>query len=238
MRKANVELAVVMPVYNEQATIRQTVMDWELLLQQFGVNYEFHIYDDGSADDTPKLLRELAAANRKLIPHFQARAGYGPTALRGCRENAAAKWIFLTDSGCEASFRNFGRLWGMRRTYYFIVARRRRTLTIEHFIISAISSLTVRLLFARGIVDVNSPCRLMFSDAFRDIFMQIPERTYAPNLIISGEACRRQIALHELQIDSYNPKPGAGYYTKNITWATAFKTFWQTACFRLSHLLD
>lgn len=236
MDKNIVELALVMPVYNEQATIMQTVTDWEYLLKQLGINYEFHIYDDGSQDRTPQILKELAAGKPKIIVHFQSRSGHGPTSLLGCRENAAAKWIFLTDSGSEASFKNFGRMWGMRRTYYFIVARRKRKLAIERFIISTFSSIIIKLLFGRGIYDVNSPCRLMFCDAFRDIFQRIPPDTYAPNLIITGEACHRQIALHELQIDSYNIKTGSGYYTKDITLTTAFKVLGQTIMFRLKNL--
>ncbi len=236
MDKNIVELAVVMPVYNEQEIIRRTVTEWEYLLKQLDINYEFHIYDDGSKDNTPKILKELAAANPKIIPHFQPMTGHGPASLLGCRENSAARWIFLTDSGSDASFKNFGRMWGMRRTYYFIVARRKRTLGIEHFIISTICSIIIKILFGRGIFDVNSPCRLMFCHAFRDIFQMIPENTYAPNLIITGEACRRQIALCELQIDSYHAKPGSGYYTKDITLITAFKALFQTIMFRLKNL--
>ena len=238
MDKNIVELALVMPVYNEQGIIRQTVTDWEYLLKQLDINYEFHIYDDGSGDDTPKILKELAAANPKIIPHFRSRTGHGPTSLLGCRENSDAKWIFLTDSGSDASFKNFGRMWGMRRTYYFILARRKRTLTIEHFIISTISSIIIKILFGRGVFDVNSPCRLMFCHAFRDIFQKIPGDTYAPNLIISGEACRRQIALCELQIDSYHAKPGSGYYAKDVTWTTVFKVLYQTIMFRLKNFVN
>jgi glycosyltransferase involved in cell wall biosynthesis len=236
MDKDIVELALVMPVYNEQEIIRQTVTDWEYLLKQLDINYEFHIYDDGSEDNTPKILKELAGANPKIIPHFQARAGHGPTSLLGCRENSGAKWIFLTDSGNDASFKNFGRMWGMRRTYYFIAARRKRTLKIEHFIISALSGIIIKILYGRGIADANSPCRLMFCNAFRDIFQNIPENTYAPNLIITGEACRRQIALYELQIDSYHTKAGSGYYARDITLTTAFKALYQTILFRIKSL--
>jgi glycosyltransferase involved in cell wall biosynthesis len=236
MDKHIVELALVMPVYNEQETISKNVTDWEYLLKQLDINYEFHIYDDGSTDNTSKIIKELADSNPKITPHFKANTGHGPTSLLGCRENSSAKWIFLTDSGSDASFKNFGRMWGMRRTYYFIVARRKRTLRIEHFIISSLSSIIIKLLYGRGVFDVNSPCRLMFCNAFRDIFQKIPENTYAPNLIITGEACRRQIALCELQIDSYHVKPGSGYNTKDITFTTAFKVLYQTIMFRLKNL--
>ena len=236
MDKHIVELALVMPVYNEQETISKTVTDWEYLLKQLDINYEFHIYDDGSTDNTSKIIKDLAASNPKIAPHFKANTGHGPTSLLGCRENASAKWIFLTDSSNDASFKNFGRMWGMRRTYYFIVAKRKRTLSIEHLIISSLSSIIITLLFKHGIFDVNSPCRLMFCNAFRDIFQKIPEDTYSPNLIITGEACRRQIAMHEMQIETSKTKSKSGYYTKDITLTTAFKVLYQTIMFRLKNL--
>jgi glycosyltransferase involved in cell wall biosynthesis len=235
MEKKIVELALIMPVYNEQEIIRKTVTEWIALLEQLNINYEFHIYDDGSEDKTPAILKELASVTPKIILHFNPKTGYGPTLIRGCRENAAAEWIFLTDSSNDADPKSFGRMWSMRRSYYFIVGKRKRKLEIKHFTLSLISSMLIKIFYGRGLSDVNSPCRLMFCDVFRETFQKIPDDAYAPNLILSGEACRRQIAMHELKIDSYHAQPGPAYYFRDISLKTACKVFCEIIRFRIKN---
>jgi glycosyltransferase involved in cell wall biosynthesis len=235
MEENNVELALVMPVYNEQEIIQRTVTEWIALLEQLNINYEFHIYDDGSEDRTPQILKELASANPKIIPHFNPKTGYGPALIRGCRDNAAAKWIFLTDSSNDADPKSFGRMWGMRRSYYFIVGKRKRKLSVKHFTLSLFSSILIKILYGRGLSDVNSPCRLMLCDVFRETFQKLPDDTIAPNVIISGEACRRQIAMHELKIDSYHAKSGSGHYLKDLSMKTVWKVLHETIRFRIKN---
>ena len=56
-------ISIVMPAYNAAGTIRdsiqsifaQTVKDWELI-----------VIDDGSKDDTTRILEELAAVDKRI----------------------------------------------------------------------------------------------------------------------------------------------------------------------------
>lgn len=53
------ELAIVMPVYNEQASIRKVVREWFEEIQNWTENFVFLVIDDGSKDRTLDILQTL-----------------------------------------------------------------------------------------------------------------------------------------------------------------------------------
>ncbi|MEJ7708627.1 MAG: glycosyltransferase [Pyrinomonadaceae bacterium] len=50
------DLAVVMPVYNEQECIVDVVKSWRDVLANLNINYEIIVLNDGSNDDTGQAL--------------------------------------------------------------------------------------------------------------------------------------------------------------------------------------
>lgn len=58
--------SVLLPVYNAQATVRSAVRSIQL---QTLANFECIIIDDGSTDETPHILRELARGDGRLRIH-------------------------------------------------------------------------------------------------------------------------------------------------------------------------
>ena len=94
-----VELSVVLPAHNEQATIEQVVYEVHDVLDQSGVASEIIVVNDGSVDRTGQILHALAKTISmvRLIEHHPGR-GYGG-ALRAGFDEALGKWIafFPTD---------------------------------------------------------------------------------------------------------------------------------------------
>ena len=46
------KLSVIFPIYNEQKTIKKTLIEWKNLLDKLSINYEMIIAEDGSTDNT------------------------------------------------------------------------------------------------------------------------------------------------------------------------------------------
>src|SRR5262245_48688060 len=95
-----------MPVYNEEATIRDVVIDWDRELDALDVGHEVRVYGDGSRDGTGRERPHVVAV------HHPNR-GHGPTILRGYRE-ARGDWVFQVDSDDEMSPRSFPTVWARR----------------------------------------------------------------------------------------------------------------------------
>ncbi len=184
------ELAVVMPVYNEQDCIASVVQSWYNLLLESGIDFLMITIDDGSRDATGQALEGIANDRIRVI--HQTNRGHGPTILSGYREaTRLAQWVFQCDSDDEMPPEAFPPLWQARRQYEAVFGyRQARRQSMGRKFISLCSRATVRLAFGKGVRDVNTPYRLMRSDVLRPIVDRIPPDMFAPNVIISGALAR------------------------------------------------
>ena len=86
-----------MPVYNEQATL-QMVLD-RVLAVGYGVDVELIIVDDGSSDDTAKILAAQTDPRITLLPHA-VNAGKG-AAVRTAAQAATGDYLIMCDADLE-----------------------------------------------------------------------------------------------------------------------------------------
>ncbi|MCJ7738620.1 MAG: glycosyltransferase, partial [Anaerolineae bacterium] len=68
-------LSVFLPAYNEANNVREAVEGVASVLQMLDYDYEIIVVNDGSQDDTGKLVREMIPdiANLRLEEHFPNR---------------------------------------------------------------------------------------------------------------------------------------------------------------------
>lgn len=231
----NIELAIVMPVYNEQGAIGNVVKKWHEELSKHKIKFELHTYNDGSKDNTKQILDELAKQYHTLRVHHKTNSGHGPTILLGYRENSHIPWVFQTDSDDELPPDSFILLWDKRNDYDFLIGSRcERNQPKPRKIISAISRSTVRLFYKKGVHDVNSPYRLMRTERLKTLFQLIPENTFAPNVIISGMAGLRKLRIFQIEVPHQNRKTGEVSIKKWKLFKVSLRSFRQTIAFRFS----
>lgn len=232
------KLAIIMPGYNEEESIGSVLDKWKAALDRLNIEYAIHPYDDGSSDDTGRIIREKAERSRgTIIAHSKPNSGHGPTILQGYREAAenGYDWVFQVDSDDEMGPESFAELWENREKYDFLVGiRDGRKQAFARKLISAVSRLSVRLFYGKGIWDVNSPYRLMRVSAFRDIWKSIPEDTFAPNVIISGMAAQKKLRSFEMKVPQKDRQTGEVSLKKWKLFKSAAKSFAQTIEFALS----
>lgn len=235
-------LAVVIPVYNEEAVIETVLRKWIEALDALKINYRIHVYNDGSKDSTSE---KLAACEKlfggRLAVHEKKNSGHGPTILKGYRENGSAYcWIFQTDSDDEMSPVHFHELWERRGEYDFVTGRRdQRKQNLSRAAVSFLSRWTVRLFYGGNTVwDVNSPYRLMRSEAFAPLFEVIPPDTFAPNVVVSGYVALNRLRFLEINVPQTNRKTGCVSIRKWKLFKASVKSFCQTVriAFRIRRL--
>jgi len=181
------DVAVVMPVYNERECIEGVLRSWLEVLEGTGADFLMIVLNDDSTDGTEEILARFEDNPHCRIVN-KPNSGHGPTILKGyALAVQLAEWVFQCDSDDEMEARHFVELWARRDDYDALFGvRRGRTQNVTRALVSAVSRLTVRVLFGSGVTDVNTPFRLIRAHLLGRIVEQIPLDTFAPNVIISG----------------------------------------------------
>lgn len=86
--------SVIMPTYNHAEWLRGSV---ESVWNQTWTDWELVLVDDGSTDETPRILRELSAADERIVTLRQDNAGAPAASDRGIA-CARGRWLARLDS--------------------------------------------------------------------------------------------------------------------------------------------
>jgi glycosyltransferase involved in cell wall biosynthesis len=87
-------VSVVMSVFNDAAYLRRAI---DGILSQTGVDLEFIIVDDGSSDESPRILAEYAARDHRVRVIRQDNAGLTRALITGCSA-ASGEFIARQDA--------------------------------------------------------------------------------------------------------------------------------------------
>jgi glycosyltransferase involved in cell wall biosynthesis len=224
-----VELAVVIPVYNEHEIITEVIKDWNTVLEPLSISYSLNLYNDGSKDNSLEKLKNAQARypNIKIVDKLNS--GHGPTILQGYLDNLNAVWIFQADSDNEISAKHFIQFWNARNNYDLLIGyRRNREAPLPRKIITSFTGLVVRLWYGKGIKDVNCPYRLMRVEKFKNLVKKIPKDTFAPNVIVSGVAAKEKWAIKIIEVPVQNRLTGEVSIKRLKLLKATIKSFYQT----------
>jgi len=199
MHSEHPQLLVVLPVYNEEASIRAVVRPWFEILEKEVGDFLMLAIDDGSTDHTPHLLAGLA---EEFGPRFEFRSrpnlGHGQTCMEGYREavTRGIPHVFQIDSDgqCDPVF--FPEFWKRRDQYDVIYGDRKRKDGVRRVVVSAILRQSLRFGFGVDCEDPNVPYRLMNTAACREVIAKIPPHFHLANIALAVELKRRPGIRH------------------------------------------
>ena len=89
------KLSVIIPAFNEAKTIKQTLEK----INSVDIDKEIIVIDNGSRDETDKILRNINYGNLKVI-HFISNRGKGGAILAGL-SNATGEFVIVQDADLE-----------------------------------------------------------------------------------------------------------------------------------------
>lgn len=231
------QLIVIMPVYNEAEVIERVAKEWLAMLDGLNVPYRLHIANDGSTDRTQEVLDNLTHPSLE-ISHARNR-GHGPTILRAYRvAGGRSSWIFQTDSDGELPSEHFPLFWKQRHHADIVIGyRQNRDSPPGRRFITRVLRWILHLFYGKGIRDGNCPYRLMRSEAFRPLFDQLPEDTFAPNVLISGYSALSKLTIVELPVRHSPRQTGVCSIQRGKLLKAALRSARQTMVFRF-HKVD
>ena len=184
-----VELMVVMPVYNEQASIRKVVREWFEEISNWTSRFVFLVIDDGSKDDSLVVLSELQQQfGSRLEIITRDNRGHGQTCLQGYRLACERQVPFVlqldSDGQCDPQY--FFRFWRLRDRHDVIYGRRaRRDDGMRRILASLVLKIVLVLETQTWCVDANVPYRMMRTSVLPPILARISESFFLANVALA-----------------------------------------------------
>ncbi|MBI4641881.1 MAG: glycosyltransferase family 2 protein [Candidatus Tectomicrobia bacterium] len=160
-------VSVVIPAYNEESSIGQTISEIVGTMDGSGIEYEIIVVDDGSTDNTYQVIKEIAGRNGKMkIVRHPENLGYGKAIVDGIKVSTY-DIIGITDADGTYPVKKFPELLSYMDRYDMVVGARQGREYWE----SSVKSFA-RMFFhwlceftvGRKIADVNSGFRVFRKD--------------------------------------------------------------------------
>ncbi|MGA2041075.1 MAG: glycosyltransferase family 2 protein [Bryobacteraceae bacterium] len=209
-------LTVVMPSYNEEQIIEDSVREWhgEVVARIPGA--ELVVIDDCSTDATGSILDRLShelPGVRSI--HQQQNGGHG-RALRHGFQHLSKEFVFQTDSDRQHKPAEFWRLWEIRENYDFVFGvRSQRADGVLRVVITHAMRLLIWALWRVWIRDANCPYKLMRSSALDQVLSHIPEDSFIPMVMVSIMARKMDFRFTEVPV-THLPRRGGTQSLKGI----------------------
>ncbi|HXS37268.1 MAG TPA: glycosyltransferase family 2 protein [Flavipsychrobacter sp.] len=189
------DLVVVIPVYNEQECIEEVITSWGDFLTGYlkTTTFKLLLINDGSKDNTPTILDQLANRLSYLQVVHQKNGGHGNAVLNGYHESLKynPQWVFQVDSDNQFLPADFPKLWESREKSNFILGyRKKRYDDANRLVITRIVRVINLLFFGVFITDSNVPYRLIKGDYLPKLLNALHGQPFAPNIFLSVLAKR------------------------------------------------
>ncbi|MGD0279239.1 MAG: glycosyltransferase family 2 protein [Smithella sp.] len=182
------KLYIVMPSYNEEGVIAKVVDEWHAIVESVGNGSKLAIFNDGSKDNTVRILENIKNKYPDLIVINKQNTGHGPTCTFAYKYAVAenADWIFQTDSDGQTKSSDFWHFWEKRSVYDFIIGyRAKRGDGCARRFISRTLMLALFVIFNVVVKDANTPFRLMKVDRLRRYIPVVPDNFFLPNTLLT-----------------------------------------------------
>jgi glycosyltransferase involved in cell wall biosynthesis len=195
-------LSVFFPCYNEQENIRSVYESASKVLGQMGVDYELILVDDGSADQTPRIVDAIAAADPRVrVIHHPTNLGYGSALQSGFRA-ATKTFVFYTDGDGQFDLNELPPLLPLMKQYDIVSCfRLNRQEGLSRKFNAWCWTRLVCLLFRMELKDINCAFKLFK----RRIFDGLELRSTGAliNAEILARATRRGYAITQVRVHHF-----------------------------------
>ena len=215
-------LFIIIPAYNEQDNIKQVVNDWYPVVEKYGTGSRLVVIDDGSRDDTFKILAKMSETKPLLTALTKPNAGHGATVLYGYKYalDNGADYVFQTDSDGQTLPSEFEPFWKAKDRYDITIGyRNKRRDGLSRIFVTKVLRLVVYLCFKVYVLDANTPYRIMSAKTLRDNLKYIPDDFFLTNVALAAIYKKRRQKVHFIPI-SFRPRQGG---VNSINFMKIFK---------------
>lgn len=205
-------LYIVIPAYNEQENIGNVIKDWYSVVEKYNGDglSRIVVIDDGSKDDTYKIVKDMAEERPLLEVVTKANSGHGGTVLYGYTYAVehGADYVFQTDSDGQTLSTEFDSFWDLRKQYDMVIGNRSsREDGASRVFVTKVLKLVIRLCFGVSLTDANTPFRLMKAEVLKEQLKLVPEDYNLTNVLLAVIYKKKNLPMKYLPI-TFRPRQG------------------------------
>ncbi len=181
-------LYVVMPAYNEEENIRDSVLAWYSVLEGKKENSRLVVADSGSSDGTHDILLKLKEEYPQIEVLSDTGKYHGPKviALYDYAIKNGADYVFQTDSDGQTDPKEFAAFWDMRKQFDGIFGQRNeRGDGKSRAFVEQVVCFLLKLYFGVKVPDANAPFRLMNTQVLKKYLYKLSPDYNLPNIMIT-----------------------------------------------------
>ena len=156
------DLSIIFPIYNEENSIKKTLLEWKKEIDLLKIKYEIVLAEDGSTDNTKKILNDLIINDKEnffLKNIVEHKRGYAKAILSSVNM-ANGEFILSVDSDGQCDPKDFKKFWKKKNYIYndiLIGNRKVRKDKLSRLILSKTFLVFHRILFFSKIKDPSCP---------------------------------------------------------------------------------
>ena len=229
------KLSIIIPVYNEAATIDSTIEKIKSVGLGYNIMKEIIIIDDGSIDGTDKILKQYNGDSALKIYHQEENMGKSSAIKLGV-ERSTGDIILIQDADSEYNPDDYPKLIEpiiTNKSSVVYGSRFKGTIKRMGFvnrIANIISSSTVNLLFNAKISDVNTGYKVLKRNILDDI--KIASKDFAFETELTAQILKKGYKIYEVPIQYTARSKAEG---KKITWLKSLRMYWGIIKYRFKN---
>jgi len=228
-QKMKYRLSVIIPVYNEQATIEEIIRRVKVT----GLASEIIVVDDGSTDGTQKVLAQLSRKGEVIACIHPKNQGKGKSIRTGV-EKASGDLILIQDADLEYDPRDYPSLiqpildnladvvYGSR-----FLGGPRRPILFWNMVANKILTFTTNILYNNILTDMETGYKVFKKEIFNELKIHANRFDFEPEF--TAKILKKKVRIYEVPI-RFTPR----FYEegKKIKMKDAFIAFWTLIKYR------
>lgn len=195
-------LSVILPAFNEEDNVENAITSGYKALENFALDIEFIVVNDGSNDRTGERLDQLTQKFPFLrVIHHPVNRGYG-AALRSGFEAAKKEFIFFTDSDLQFNLNEFDLLLKRIDDYDIVVGyRKKRADAFIRKLNAGCWNLLIRIVLGIKVHDIDCAFKLFRRDFFETT--TLTSEGAMINTEIFALANMKQLSIKEVPVSHF-----------------------------------
>lgn len=201
-------LSVVVPAYNEEHRLNDTLPVMYAYLREHYPHFELLVVDDGSTDRTPDIVREFAQQHPEVrLISYQPNRGKGHAVRTGILQSQG-EWVLFSDADLATPIEELPNLSAKLREGYDIAIASRAVRGAKLVVrqpwyrefAGRSFNLMVQLLAVPGIHDTQCGFKLFRREAAREIFSRCEENGFSFDIEALHVALRLGYRIAEVPV--------------------------------------